>query len=163
MLPDLAAHGVRFVQVARSGPEVADGWSVLDDSTAPTRLLIEGKWKLSDELKRGGTVPQYANRRCSIKFKGWVLDRWIARHLGGTVTERTVSGEKRNVVDVPESFEHCLGFNAESAASTGPRGTPAARSRRSLPATMPPWPPTWFWKATAAGGPGSRPSGALTG
>ncbi|MFL5335963.1 MAG: hypothetical protein ACJ8H8_22995, partial [Geminicoccaceae bacterium] len=83
-LPALAAHGVRYVQVARSGPEAADGWSVLDDSTTPSRLFIEGgRWKLSDELKAGGTVPQYANRRCSIKFKGWVLDRWIAQHLGG--------------------------------------------------------------------------------
>ena len=99
---------MRFVQVARNGPEAADGWSVLDDSTSPSKLFLEGRWKLSDELKRGGTVPQYVNRPCSIKFKGW-----IAQHLGGTVTERTVGGKKLNVVDVPEPFEHCLGFNAD--------------------------------------------------
>jgi hypothetical protein len=58
-------------------------------------------------------VPQYCNRRCSIKFKGWGLDRLIAWLLGGTVVERTVQGKKVNVVDVPEPFEHVMGFNAE--------------------------------------------------
>jgi hypothetical protein len=39
---------------------------------------------LQDELLANGTVPQYASgkRRCSLKYKGEVLDHWLDRTLG---------------------------------------------------------------------------------
>lgn len=97
VLPRMAEHGVRFVQVARRGPTQADGVVVLDDSTAPTRLHLEGAWKLSDELLLAGTVPQVAagRRLCSVKFKGWPLDTWLGGELGG------------------QSFRHVIGFESE--------------------------------------------------
>lgn len=95
LLPLLRQHRVRLVQVARGGPSDTDGIVVLDDSRSPARLRMRGPWALSDELRTSGTVPQVATGRrlCSIKFKGWVLDTWIAAELG----------------DRP--FRHVLGFN----------------------------------------------------
>lgn len=67
ILPRLTAFGVRWVQVARAGASQSDGISVLDDSRAPVRVHLAGAWKLSDELRAAGTVPQVAgSRRCSV-------------------------------------------------------------------------------------------------
>jgi hypothetical protein len=51
ILPLLRQHGVRYVQVARHGHLEADRITVLEDSCAPSRLFIEGDYKLSDELR----------------------------------------------------------------------------------------------------------------
>jgi hypothetical protein len=95
LLPLLAEKGVRTVQVARGGPREADGIIVLDDSRTPTRIHKRGLWTLEEESIRSGTVPQLSHRRCSLKFKGWVLDQWIVRFLG----------------DRP--YEHVIGYSAE--------------------------------------------------
>src|SRR5262245_50912273 len=76
-LPLLRQHEVRYVQLARRGPLREDGVVVLDDTRRPSRLCREGAYKLSDELLQTGTVPQVASRRCSLKFKGWVIDTWL--------------------------------------------------------------------------------------
>lgn len=77
LLPILRAHSIRYVQVARCGARQADGIRVLSDTREPHALHIEGVYKLSDELKRAGTVPTVCGtRKCSLKFKGWVLDQW---------------------------------------------------------------------------------------
>lgn len=79
VLPRLRRAGVRYAQVARAGPRQADGIRVLDDSTSPGRLYVEGAYTLEDELTAAGTAPQASGRRlCSMKFKGWVIDRYIA-------------------------------------------------------------------------------------
>jgi hypothetical protein len=95
LLPMLAEKGVRTVQIARGGPRDADGIVVLDDSRRPAMLHRRGPWTLEDESARSGTVPQLSHRRCSLKFKGWVLDQWIARHLGG------------------QPYEHVIGYSVE--------------------------------------------------
>lgn len=97
VLPRLTMHGIRYVQVARNGPAVADGFSVLSDTRFPATLHTEGVWKLSDELTRAGTVPQVASgqRRCSQKFKGVPLDWWIERETAGA------------------HYRHVMGFNAD--------------------------------------------------
>ncbi|MFD0269573.1 hypothetical protein ACFVGY_23855 [Streptomyces sp. NPDC127106] len=93
VLPLLRAWRIRLVQVCRGGPRDADGVLVLDDSRAPRRIHAAGPWRLSDELRTAGTVPMLASgqRRCSIRFKGWVLDTWAA-HEFGTETFRRVIG-----------------------------------------------------------------------
>ena len=74
ILPMMRRYGIRFVQVARHGHPRADGITVLDDSREPAKIFLEGDYKLSDELKRNGTVPQYGGvHRCALKFKGWVI------------------------------------------------------------------------------------------
>lgn len=97
VLPRLREAGVRFVQLARRGPKVDDGVAVLGDTRSPTEVHLEGAWKLSDELRAAGTVPQVASgrRTCSIKFKGWPIDTFLAAELGG------------------QSFRHVMGFNAD--------------------------------------------------
>ena len=97
ILPRLRRHGIRFVQVARKSK--TEPMTVLDDSRSPNTLMLEGAYKLSDELLAAGTVPQVAGSRrlCSIKSKGWPLDAWIEREVHG------------------QPFVQAIGFNAEEA------------------------------------------------
>lgn len=82
LLPLLRDHRVRYVQVARLGKFQRDGIVVLSDTDQPRELYLEGAYRLSDELKRAGTVPTVCGtRKCSLKFKGWVLDQWIKQHF----------------------------------------------------------------------------------
>jgi hypothetical protein len=82
ILPLLRRHGIRYVQVARRGHLESDGITVLSDSREPERLFILGDYKLSDELRSAGTVPQYGGEHtCSLKFKAWVIERWLAQNL----------------------------------------------------------------------------------
>lgn len=60
VLPALRHHGVRFIQVGRTQRKTTaggEGVVVLDDSTTPQRLYVEG-YKLSDEMLSAGTLPQ---------------------------------------------------------------------------------------------------------
>ncbi len=63
-------------------------------------LTVGGVYRLSSELAAAGTTPQVASGRrlCSLKFKGFVLDAWIAGELGG------------------RPFRHVMGFNLAEAA-----------------------------------------------
>ncbi len=96
MLPLLREHGVRTVQVARGGLLEAEGIRVLEDSAAPQRCYLDGHYKLSDELLLAGTVPQRRNgqRLCTLKYKGWVLDKWVAENIDG-------------------AYRHVIGYNAD--------------------------------------------------
>lgn len=99
LLPRLRRRRVRFVQVARAGHLEADGIAVLSDTRKPNKLCLEGAYTLSEELRAAGTVPQFSGeRRCSLKFKAWVIETWLARELAG------------------QSFHHAFGFNAEEQA-----------------------------------------------
>jgi hypothetical protein len=81
VLPRLREAGIRYAQVARGGAKQAEGIVVLDDSDSPERIHIAGAYKLSDELTAAGTIPQAGgNRRCSMKFKGWVIDTYLAEY-----------------------------------------------------------------------------------
>jgi hypothetical protein len=70
VLPYLRSAGVRFVQVARSQRKTTaagEGVAVLDDSSHPLRLHLEGAYKLSQEMLSCGTVPQLGGARlCSV-------------------------------------------------------------------------------------------------
>ncbi|HEV7843313.1 MAG TPA: hypothetical protein VGO69_06430, partial [Pyrinomonadaceae bacterium] len=82
LLPLIREHRIRYVQVARRGHLQRDGIVVLSDTDRPRELYLEGAYKLSDELKRAGTVPTVCGtRKCSLKFKGWVLDQWIKQRF----------------------------------------------------------------------------------
>jgi len=97
ILPLLAAHRIRYVQVARHGPLQADGVTVLDDSRSPRVLHLAGDYTLSDELLGAGTVPQMGGARlCSAKAKGWPLDTTIERILGPGTPFRHVIGFEAN-------------------------------------------------------------------
>lgn len=109
MLPLLREHGVRFVQLSRSGQLKAAGITVLDDSRRPERLFARGPWTLWDELEAVGTVPQQAGTRtCSLRAKGEVGDRWLVQVMGG------------------RPFRQIMGFNADEP---GRRFGDAAASR----------------------------------
>ncbi len=92
MLPLLARHRVRYVQVTRRGPTEADGVDVTADSRQPDQLHLVGRWTLADEMFDAGTVPRTCgDRLCSQHFKAFALDTVIAaitqgqpyRHLIG--------------------------------------------------------------------------------
>lgn len=94
VLPRLRSAGVRFAQVARRGRLQQEGIVVLDDTDSPRRLHLAGAYKLSEEMTVAGTVPQTGgNRLCSMKFKGWVIDTYLAHHA-------------------PEATRHAFGYEA---------------------------------------------------
>ena len=118
ILPLLRAHKIRYVQVARKGPLEADGITVLSDTTEPDRLFIEGSYKLSDELRINGTVPQFGGtHRCSLKAKVFPIERWLsenysypARHAFGYNADETRRVQKSLAA---EAKRMAFGFNAE--------------------------------------------------
>lgn len=83
IFPLLRKYKIRTVQVAKAGASQKDGYTILDDSRCPTELYIEGDYKLSDLLHSDGIIPLYSGGHiCAQKFKGEVLDAWLADHLG---------------------------------------------------------------------------------
>jgi hypothetical protein len=95
MLPLFRRNGIRYVQLARRGPLKEHGINVLDDSRGYGPLHLQGDYKLSDEMIANGTVPQTGGiRKCSMKSKGEVIDRWLEGELGGA------------------PFTHVIGFEA---------------------------------------------------
>ena len=68
VLPRMRVHRIRYVQVARAGHLEADGIVVLDDTREPRNVYLDGAYKLSQELRAAGTVPQFAGEhRCSFQ------------------------------------------------------------------------------------------------
>jgi hypothetical protein len=96
ILPLFREHNIRFLQVGRASASLSDGIVVLEDSRQPTKVFRKANFSLSDELMAVGTTPQFGahGRKCSMKFKGEVLDAAI-----------------KQVVDGP--FRHVIGYNAE--------------------------------------------------
>ena len=121
ILPMMRRYGIRFVQVARHGHGEADGITVLDDSCEPTKIFLEGDYKLSDELKRNGTVPQYGGvHRCALKFKGWVIEQWLEANLRGHAHHAFgYNAEERKRISQSEDALReriAFGFNADETA-----------------------------------------------
>ena len=84
LLPLMRRTQTRFVQIARA-EQHGSRYVVLDDSRRPRRMVMRGPWRLSDELRASGTVPQIVSRRrlCSWRAKGSILDAWYADEYGG--------------------------------------------------------------------------------
>lgn len=96
ILPRLREHGIRFIQVARGGLKEEAGAIILSDTSAPTELFFDGVYKLSDEMRAAATIPTTGGtRKCSLKYKGWVIDGILNNELQGA------------------PFIHVIGFNAE--------------------------------------------------
>ena len=118
MLPLFRAHGIRYVQVARGvlnpNQRTGDGIVVLDDSTAPTKVYLDGAYKLSDEMFENGTIPQLGGaRKCSMHAKGWALDPTIAHLTGGRKFRHLIGFEANEMSRVPKDAK------ANSATRTG--------------------------------------------
>jgi hypothetical protein len=101
LLPLLRAHHIRYVQLARNGPSERDGITVLSDTDRPTELFADGVYKLSDEMLTSGVVPSVCGtRKCSLKFKGWVLGQWEKANLAGLHVRKIIgfhAGEQYRV------------------------------------------------------------------
>jgi len=119
ILPLLRKHRIRLVQVARAGHLESDGIEVLDDSMQPEQLHIEGAYKLSDELAFAGTVPQFAGvHTCALKFKGFVLDRWLAMEAKGETVRQAFGfnseeGKRIEKSEYADKAKIAFGFNSE--------------------------------------------------
>lgn len=116
LLPAMAEARMRYVQVARAGQSQEDGIVVLDDTDRPEKMHMRGPWRLSDELRGAGTLPQTASgaRRCSYRAKGWVLDRWAEQEYG--------DGERI----------HIIGFAAEEGVRAARDTSYSKAGRRSV-------------------------------
>lgn len=83
VLPLLRKHHIRYVQVAKHGSLERDGYIILDDSREPLEMMIDGDYRMSTQLHQDGTVPSFSGAHlCAMKWKGFVLDRWLGDHLG---------------------------------------------------------------------------------
>ncbi|CAL9670817.1 hypothetical protein SUDANB15_07387 (plasmid) [Streptomyces sp. enrichment culture] len=72
MLPLLREHGVRFVQLSRSGQPKAAGITVLDDSRRPERLFARGPWTLWTSWSPSAPSPSRpapANAACAPRAR----------------------------------------------------------------------------------------------
>jgi hypothetical protein len=95
IFPLLREHSIRYVQIAKHGSLLRDGYTVLSDSDSPYTLQIEGDYPMSQDLHIVGTVPRFSgSHTCAIKWKGTVIDGWQKDHL-------------------PEKYYPYLGYNAE--------------------------------------------------
>jgi hypothetical protein len=94
LLPVFRERHIRYAQIARAGMSDRDGITVLDDSREPRHMYLRGPVSLSQEMVLGGTVPQVGgHRRCSLKWKGWPIDQFLAREM-------------------PESYVQVMGYEA---------------------------------------------------
>lgn len=108
IVPRLAAAGVRYAQVGRRSGSQTDGIVVFDDSRAATQLYLAGAYKLSDELRAAGTVPQTGGARlCSAKAKGWPLDRFLEQHVEGPFRQ-AIGFEAGEILRARRDAEHDL-------------------------------------------------------
>jgi hypothetical protein len=124
ILPVMRQLGIRYVQVARRGHLEADGITVLGDSRQPWTVFLDGDYKLSDELKRNGTVPQYAGvHRCALKFKAWVIEQWLEAHVRGPARHALGynSDEEKRIAKSEYAFSEriAFGFNRDETKRIG--------------------------------------------
>ena len=118
ILPLMREHAIRYVQLARHGHLESAGITVLEDSSSPTQVYLNGDYRLSDELRNNGTVPQFGGEhRCSLKFKAFVIETWLKQHQEGPV--RHAFGyniaEPRRVAECESATARriAFGFNCE--------------------------------------------------
>lgn len=124
ILPLLAKNRIRYAQVARAGASKRDGYVLLSDTRRPDRLVTSGGYTLAENLLSVGTVPQSAgDRRHSVNFKGFPLDKFIAVATGG------------------RPYRHAVGFEMEETDR-------ADRDRRYATATRTPAYPLIEWEWT---------------
>lgn len=113
ILPLLRRHSVRYLQVARRQRHVTkngDGIVVLDDTARPTRVHLDGAYKLSDEMLEAGTLAQRSGSRlCSVHAKGDVLDPVIARLTHGRPYKQIIGYEANE----PKRAASDRGYNTQ--------------------------------------------------
>lgn len=106
ILPLMRNLGIRFVELARRGSLEEDGIVILQDTREPLALHPDGVWKLSDELLKSGTVPQFGGEhRCAMKFKAFVIEAWLSHEFQFRHREAPVY--------------HVFGYNAEEKSRIG--------------------------------------------
>ena len=94
---------------------------MLEDSRSPSQVYLHGDYRLSDELRSNGTVPQFGGQhRCSLKFKAFVIETCLKQHITGPV--RHAFGynvaEPRRVAECESATARrvAFGFNCEEQA-----------------------------------------------
>lgn len=138
ILPLLRKNWVRYVQVARAGHLERDGITVLSDTREPEALYIQGDYKLSDELRAAGTVPQYGgiSHACSLKFKAWVIETWMSLNLKEPIRHAfgyNANEDKRMAKsDVAMVKRVAFGFNADEQSRIIRASTYDSPSRQSF-------------------------------
>ncbi|GAA4009611.1 hypothetical protein GCM10022247_34690 [Allokutzneria multivorans] len=119
VLPLMREHGVRYVQISRTGQRKSSGYTVLSDSRTTETMVMRGPWWLSFELRTGATMPSIRRQRrwCSERAKGDPLDWWVNDNL------------------LP-GYTHVVGFAAEEL-DRADRDTHARRSKAAAGTTVP--------------------------
>jgi hypothetical protein len=99
ILPLCRRFGIWVIQVSRHGEHERDGITIHSSTRCPTRLYIEGDYKLSQHLLLNGIVPQKAKgkRFCTMKFKAFPIDFVVKLFFGDSPAVR---------------YRRMIGFNA---------------------------------------------------
>ena len=136
LFPLLREHRVRFVQVARERRHVTkdgDGITVLDDTDQPRVLHLRGAYRLSDEMREAGTIPQTGGARlCSVHAKGDALDPVIDRITQGQPYRHVIGFEANE----PKRATKDAGYNTATRTGAYPLiewGWTAPHARRTSP------------------------------
>src|SRR5260370_1344894 len=144
VLPVFREHHIRYAQIARAGMRDADGIAVLDDSREPCRMYLRGPVALSQEMVLAGTVPQVGGqRKCSLKWKGWPADQFLAREITGSYVQVMgyEAGERRRARQDPDrpprSRPAPAGPAAHAPGATRVRALEAVRGAAGLPRPRP--------------------------
>ncbi|GAA1956628.1 hypothetical protein [Amycolatopsis minnesotensis] len=90
IFPLLRDHGIRLVQLSRRGPRQHHGIKILYDTTTPRIMHRKGPWTLAQHNEMNGISPQLSDRRCSLNFKGFVLDKFILTEFPGRNYTHTI-------------------------------------------------------------------------
>ncbi|RJQ66167.1 hypothetical protein D5S17_35670 [Pseudonocardiaceae bacterium YIM PH 21723] len=136
VLPLMREHNIRYVQLSRAGQAAHHRYSVLSDTRSPRLMHMRGPWRLSHEMRSGGTLPSVRNGRrwCSERAKGEVLDWWVNDNM-------------------PSGYTHVVGFAAEERRRAL-RDTAARTEKQATGKTVacvPSYPllDQWQWDRTA--------------
>lgn len=84
ILPLMRSYGIRYVQVAKAGHSIRDGYTILSDTRSPDICHTEGDYTLGHAMRIAGTQPQRAGAHtCAMRWKGEVLDAWLKDTCSG--------------------------------------------------------------------------------
>jgi hypothetical protein len=123
IFPLCRQYNIWFIQAYRSGQMEEEGITLLSSTRQPHTFYLRGDYCLLTYLSMSGTVPQRggSGRLCTIKFKGWVIDKIAIALFGDSPHQRFVGfnadESKRADVDWAYASEdaprYLIGYNAD--------------------------------------------------
>ena len=122
IFPLCRKHNIWFIQAHRNGELQGDGITVLQSTRQPYTFYLNGEYSLFYYTIMCGSPPQRggSSRKCTLKFKGWVIDGLARLLFSDSPTYRFIgynSDEKKRSKDKSWHSEfgpvYEIGYNAD--------------------------------------------------